>query len=76
MKKKLDLEILQKILSEEFGGDNLDSMLWAARDENSGLCLACHAVEYGVEPDGRCYECSECGEFRVFGIEEVVLRLC
>jgi hypothetical protein len=40
MKKKLDLDILQKIISEEFGGDNLDALLWAARDENAGLCLA------------------------------------
>jgi len=74
--KKLTMEILQQILAEEFGGDNLDETLWAARDENAGLCLACHAIEYGVEPDARCCECSECGEFRVFGIEEVVMRLC
>jgi hypothetical protein len=77
MKKRLNLDILKQILSEEFGGDNtLEGTLWAARDENCGLCLSCHAVEYGVEPDARCYECSECGQFRVFGLEEVVMRLC
>jgi len=76
MKKKLNLDILQQVLAEEFGGDNLDAMLWAARDENAGLCLSCHSIEYGVEPDARCYECSECGQFRVFGLEEVVMRLC
>jgi hypothetical protein len=78
MKKKLNLEILEDLLADEFGneGENLEQMLWAARGENAGLCLACHAVEYGVEPDARCCECSECGEFRVFGLEEVVMRLC
>jgi hypothetical protein len=78
MKKKLTLEILEDLLADEFGneGENLEQMLWAARDEHAGLCLSCHAIEYGVEPDARCYECSDCGEFRVFGLEEVVMRLC
>jgi hypothetical protein len=40
---------------------------------NDGICLACHNVQGGCEPDARNYECESCGERKVFGAEELVL---
>lgn len=42
-------------------------------DENIGFCLACGEEAYGVEPDARKYECESCGEYRVFGAEEILI---
>ncbi len=44
-----------------------------AAESNAGVCLACGAMAYGVEPDACCYACEECGEKRVFGIEEALI---
>lgn len=41
--------------------------------ENPGFCLACGADADGVEPDAENYECVECGEYMVFGAEQVLL---
>jgi predicted RNA-binding Zn-ribbon protein involved in translation (DUF1610 family) len=43
------------------------------QDENIGFCIACGAEAYGVEPDGREYQCEECGANRVYGAEECLL---
>ena len=40
-------------------------------DEYIGYCLACGAEHYGVEPDAREYRCDVCGEFQVYGLEEL-----
>jgi hypothetical protein len=40
------------------------------RAEDCGLCLACGAIQYGCGPDARSYECEDCGEPQVYGIEE------
>lgn len=46
----------------------------AHREEYNGVCLSCHAIHFGdCEPDARRYECEECGETDVYGIEEAVL---
>jgi hypothetical protein len=42
-------------------------------EENGGVCLACGATAYGVEPDARRYTCDECGEPKVYGAEELVI---
>jgi hypothetical protein len=72
---KLTLESLQAILAEEFGTETLDDGLATARDESAGLCLSCHAVAYECEPDARGYECEACGARKVYGVEEISLRL-
>ena len=38
-----------------------------------GLCLGCGTWHGGVEPDARKYHCDNCGENRVYGLEECVL---
>ena len=44
------------------------------RDDSCGICLECGDVTYGgVEPDAECYECEDCGEEKVYGIEEALL---
>ena len=42
-------------------------------DEYAGFCLACGDQADGVEPDARRYECANCGESRVYGLEELAL---
>lgn len=42
--------------------------------ENScGLCLLCGAVDEGVEPDARGYECHSCERRGVYGFEEAFM---
>ena len=43
------------------------------RGEYIGICLACEAERESTEPDACDYPCEECGEPRVFGIEELLL---
>lgn len=43
--------------------------------DNPGVCFACGADAYSVEPDAREYECQYCGELRVYGAEEALLML-
>lgn len=42
-------------------------------EEYAGLCTSCGAEVYGVEPDARNYKCSECGEDKVYGLEELLV---
>lgn len=42
-------------------------------DENAGFCLNCSTKHYNIEPDARNYECEDCGEFEVFGAQEILL---
>jgi Zn finger protein HypA/HybF involved in hydrogenase expression len=44
-------------------------------DDCRGFCLACGAEAYNVEPDARKYECETCGERKVYGAEELLLRM-
>ena len=43
--------------------------------ENPGICLCRGADAEGVEPDARKYECESCGEFGVYGAEELLLSV-
>jgi len=43
------------------------------REESGGYCLACGGEAEGIEPDARQYECENCGENRVYGIDELLL---
>jgi hypothetical protein len=44
-------------------------------DDNVGLCLECGAEQYNCEPDARHYECEECGEHQVFGVEQILIEV-
>lgn len=37
-----------------------------------GFCLSCKEEAFNVEPDARKYECDNCGEKEVYGIEELL----
>ena len=54
----------------------VDELLSAAQsDEYLGYCIVCGAEASGVEPDARRYPCESCGEDRVYGAEELLIRL-
>jgi len=40
---------------------------------NRGFCTACGAEAHGVEPDAHDYECEICGEWAVYGAEELIV---
>ena len=46
----------------------------AMRDGDAGFCIACGAETDGIEPDASEYRCDECGEPKVYGAEELLLR--
>ena len=43
--------------------------------EDPGICIACGADTYGVEPDARRYECEACGARAVYGVEELLIMV-
>lgn len=43
--------------------------------DNPGFCIACGQEAEGCEPDARRYECESCGEYAVYGAEELLLRI-
>jgi predicted RNA-binding Zn-ribbon protein involved in translation (DUF1610 family) len=43
------------------------------QDDNVGFCRSCGAEAFYVEPDARNYKCEDCGEFEVFGAEELLI---
>lgn len=43
--------------------------------DNPGFCLACGEEQEGCEPDARRYECEACGERKVYGAEELLMRM-
>ena len=42
---------------------------------NPGIRTACGADADGCEPDARNYMCEECGEYSVFGAEELLFEI-
>lgn len=44
-------------------------------EEYLGFCRACEAETDQVEPDARNYKCPDCGQFEVFGAEELLIML-
>lgn len=43
-------------------------------DGDNGICLSCREIQYGCcEPDACEYECENCGEHRVYGLEEAMI---
>ena len=41
--------------------------------DDLGYCLACGAEKGCCEPDAREYPCDDCGEFKVYGLEELMM---
>lgn len=53
---------------------DIDKVLQAAEtDRNSGFCRKCGEEHSECEPDARNRKCESCGEFEVFGAEELVI---
>lgn len=42
-------------------------------DDDTGWCLFCGNLQYGVEPDARKYTCDDCEENKVYGLAELAL---
>lgn len=42
-------------------------------DEYRGFCLTCGADADGIEPDARKYQCRACGQFALYGAEEILM---
>lgn len=40
-----------------------------------GYCLSCGTEHDSVEPDAEEYECENCGEHQVYGIENIIMYL-
>jgi Zn finger protein HypA/HybF involved in hydrogenase expression len=43
--------------------------------DDPGFCLACGNEQGGCEPDARRYKCEACGEFQVYGAEELAMMI-
>jgi hypothetical protein len=43
--------------------------------DNPGFCLACGNEQGGCEPDMRNGPCESCGENKVYGAEELLIRM-
>ena len=43
--------------------------------DNPGFCLACGLEQDGCEPDMRNGTCEFCGENKVYGAEELLIRM-
>lgn len=42
-------------------------------DGRYGGCIECGHVQYGCEPDARKYDCENCDELAVYGLEELLI---
>lgn len=46
------------------------------RDDMDGFCTNCNQVTTfgGIEPDAEQYECEECGEFSLYGMDYIIMN--
>jgi len=44
-----------------------------ARDDNTGICIACANEQSGAEPDAREYRCEACDKLTVYGAEQLLI---
>lgn len=61
-------------------GIGMDELMTAVSESQVGMsdvgfCLACGAEVYQIEPDARRCRCESCGERRVYGAEEILIRV-
>lgn len=52
-----------------------DRIVSACSEDYTGLCVNCGAEHSGIEPDARKYKCDDCGQYTVYGAEELMIRL-
>ena len=64
---------MHKSITEERVCDAVESGMFGL--ENPGFCLACGADANGCEPDAENYLCEDCGEYQVFGAEQVLFMM-
>lgn len=43
--------------------------------DNPGICISCGADQDGCEPDACELECEHCGQFAVYGAEELLIMI-
>lgn len=43
--------------------------------DNPGFCTTCGAEADGCEPDAREYRCDNCGQYTVYGAEELLMQV-
>ncbi len=43
-------------------------------DRSTGFCIRCGSQHDSIEPDACKYQCEDCGEFSVYGCEEMLIR--
>lgn len=43
------------------------------QEENLGMCIACGYQQGAVEPDAENYECEDCGENKVMGVDNLLI---
>jgi len=52
----------------------VDMAIYAATaGDYVGFCVSCGCEHYNVEPDARRYECEDCGKYKVYGAEEILM---
>ena len=53
-----------------------ESQYIEACEENAGFCTTCRDIVFDVfcEPDAKGYECPECGEHAVTGMEQALIE--
>ena len=55
---------------------DLDRIIAACESgDDIGFCIACGEEAHGVEPDMCRGKCESCGEKKVFGAEELIIRM-
>jgi hypothetical protein len=43
--------------------------------DDPGFCLSCGNEQGGCEPDARAYRCEACGDYKVYGAEELLIEM-
>jgi len=61
-KEKLTMERIMEAMEENTFGLS-----------NTGFCIACGSEQEGCEPDACKYKCESCGEYKVYGAEELLI---
>ena len=58
-------------MKQSISVEQLEATLFS--DDMEGICIECGAYESPVEPDAENYPCPECGENKVYGLEQAAL---
>lgn len=73
---KVEAEEIVKKAKKRKPRIEMDAVMAAVeRDDCTGFCIACGEEQGGCEPDARRVECESCGEPKVYGAEELLMRI-